>query len=82
MVLRGVDLVLRGVDFSDMTAIAIFGLTSCTLTGNSVGTVTAFYGKTLLLQMQNTVIYGSDCGSAVHLPKKKIVFGHTVSFYP
>ena len=42
---------VSGVDFSDMTAIAIFGLTSCALIGDSVGTVTAFCGKTRLLQM-------------------------------
>jgi hypothetical protein len=33
---------VSGVDFSDMTAIAIFGFKSCALIGDYVGTVTAF----------------------------------------
>jgi len=70
---------VSGVDFSDMTAIAIFGLTSCALTGDSVATVTAFYGKTRLLQMQNTVIHGSGSGNAF---RTNFVFGHIVSLLP
>jgi hypothetical protein len=36
---------VSGVDISDMTAIVIFGLISCALIGDSVGTVMAFLGK-------------------------------------
>jgi hypothetical protein len=67
---------VSGVDFSDMTAIAIFGLTSCALTGDCVGTVTAFYGKTRLLRMRNIVIYGSGSGSAGHFPNKFCAWSH------
>ena len=55
---------VSGVGFSDMTAIVVFGLTSCALVEDSVGTVRAFYGKTRLLQMQNTVICGFGSGNA------------------
>jgi hypothetical protein len=72
---------ISGVDFSGMTLITIFGLTSCVLLGDSVGFVRAFYGKIPLLQVQNTVIYGYGSGSAGQLAKN-FVFSHTVSLLP
>ena len=47
---------VSGFDFSDMTTIAIFGLISCALIGDYVGTVMVFFfggGGTRLLQMQD-----------------------------